>query len=169
MELLPALAIFPVATLFAIARWRHWQNIFLWIGWLLAVANAAALAHATPLVLQEAIANSATRIPFERQLAAALVTIPPNDSVLMYTSAYAGALQTAGMPLRQTINESDYFVWQPALAAPAAHADYVVAVDGDPVAAAVAAHPANLQPVAIITSQGQPRAIVYRSLKTPAP
>jgi len=167
MELLPAFAIFPVAALFAIARSR--QTIFLWIGWLLAAANAAALAHATPLVLQEAIANSATRVPFERQLANALATIPPNDSVLMYTSAYAGALQTAGMPLHQTINESDYYWWQPALAAPAAHADYVVAVDGDPVAQAVAVHPANLAPIATITSQGQPRAIVYRSAKTPAP
>jgi uncharacterized protein YjaG (DUF416 family) len=73
------------------------------------------------------------------------------------------------MPLRQTINESDYYWWQPALDAPAAHADYIVAVDGDPVAQAVAAHPANLEAVATITSQGQPRAIVYRSLKSLAP
>jgi hypothetical protein len=167
MELLPALSLFPVAALFLISRWR--PTILIWIGWLLAVANAAALAYATPLVLQEAIANSATRIPFERQLANVLATIPASDSVLMYTSAYAGALQTAGMPLRQTINESDYYLWQPALNAPAARADYIVAVDGDPVAAAVAAHPVSLEPVATITSQGQPRAIVYRSNKTPAP
>jgi 4-amino-4-deoxy-L-arabinose transferase-like glycosyltransferase len=169
MELLPALSLYPVAALYGFARWRQRQTFWLRTGWVVAVANACVLAVTTPLVLHEAIVNSATRIPFERDLAAVLATIPPQDSVLMYTSAYAGALQTAGMPLRQTINESNYYLWKPALEAPAARADYVVAVDGDPVARAVAAHPVDLLPVATITSQGQPGAIIYRSIYTRAP
>lgn len=169
MELLPAFALFPVAALWAFARWRGRQPFWLWTGWLVAMANACVLFVTTPLVLQEAIANSKTRVPFERNLAAVLATVPRDASVLMYTSAHAGALQIAGMPLRQTINESDYYLWQPALDAPAVHADFVVAMQGDPVADAVALHPADLEPLAIITSQGQPRAIVYRSLKTGTP
>ncbi len=169
MELLPALSLFPVAAMFALARWRHQDKLWLRLGWIAAIANAIALAVATPLVLQEAKANSATRIPFEQALAAALRPIGRQQRVLMYASAYAGALQQVGRPLRDTIKETDYYAWPAALQDPAGKADYVVAVDGDPVAAAVAAHPQGLAPVCIITSQGQPRAIVYRSLKSQAP
>jgi hypothetical protein len=154
---------------FVLARWLQHDHRWLRIGWLAAVLNAGILAATTPLVLQEAKANSATRIPFEQQLAAAIRTIRPQQRLLMYDSAYAGALQDAGRPLRETIKETDYYAWPAALSSPAAHADYVLAVDGDPVAAAVASHPEGLQIVRVITSQGQPRAILYRSRETAAP
>ncbi len=169
MELLPALTLFPAFTFSWMAsRWgRH--RIVLAAAWIAVFANSIALAVTTPLVLQEARANSATRIPFEQKLAVALATIPANASVLMYTSANAGALQRAGMPLRQTINESDYYLWTPALAAPSHRADYVVAAGNDPVAQAVAAHPEGLVVLATITSEGQPTAIVYRSTQSGTP
>ena len=44
-----------------------------------------------------------------------------------------GRLQDAGIPLRQTINESDYDSWHAALQAPAEHAAFVVALEGDAV------------------------------------
>jgi hypothetical protein len=159
LELLPAFAIFPAL----VGEWFARTRVALAAAWCFVIANAIALTNARPLVLQEALANSATRIPFESQLAAALRQIPPGASVLMQTSTYAGALQQSGLVLRQTINEGDYYFWAPALAAPASRADFVVAVDGDAVSQAVTAHPARLQPIAVITSQGQPRAVVYRS------
>jgi hypothetical protein len=82
----------------------------------------------------------------------------------MYASAFAGALQEAGRPLREVTSESDYYQWRDALQSPAANAEYVLAVDGDPVAQAVALHPDGLQVVSVITEEGQPRAVMYRSM-----
>ena len=169
MELLPALAIYPVAALYALARRLHRDALWLRASWLAAIAGSALLAGSTPIVLQEAEVNSSTRIPFEQSLAVALRGIAQDKTILMYASAYAGALQDAARPLRETIQESDYYSWPVALRDPAAHADYVLAVNGDPVAAAVAEHPQGLQAVRVITSQGQPRAILYRSEKSEAP
>ncbi len=169
MELLPALSLFAVATVYALSRWLRHDKFWLGAGYAVALANALSLALATPLVLQEAKANSATRIPFERAIAEVIQPIRPDQKLLMYASAYAGALQDAGRPLRETVQESDYYAWPVALQDPAGQADYVLAVDGDPVAAAVAAHPQGLLAVATITCQGQPRAILYRSTKSAAP
>lgn len=140
-------------------------------GWIAAVAiavvlwNSVDLARATPLVLQEAIANSRTRIPFEQALARALgpVALIRPGMILIYTSDHIGALQRAGIPLRRTINEGDYYQWPGALADPAKAAGIVVAIDGDEVAKAVAAHPAGLTLDRVICSSGQPCARIYLS------
>ena len=65
--------------------------------------------------------------------------------------------------LRQTINEGDYDSFQAALAAPAEHAAYVVAIAGDPVSTAVAAHPEGLTELTILCTTGQPCAHIYQS------
>ena len=85
--------------------------------------------------------NSRSRIPFESALANWLRILPPGKTLLMYTSEHIGAVQQAGIPLHDIINEGDYYEWNAALKDPAAKADYVVALDGDAVAKAVAAHP----------------------------
>jgi hypothetical protein len=72
-------------------------------------------------------------------------------------------LQDAGIPLRQTINESDWDSWHAALEDPAGHAAYVIALEGDPVSRAVADHPKDLQELTILCSTGQPCARVYQS------
>jgi hypothetical protein len=78
-------------------------------------------------------------------------------------------LQDAGIPLRQTINESDYDSWHTALQAPAENAAYVVAMTGDPVAKAVDEHPEGLQELTILCSTGQPCARVYQSDRYSSP
>ncbi len=70
-------------------------------------------------------------------------------------------MQQAGIPLHDIINEGDYYEWNAALNDPAAKADYVVALDGDAVAKAVAAHPRGLTLLQIVCSTGQPCARVY--------
>jgi hypothetical protein len=65
--------------------------------------------------------------------------------------------------LRQTINEGYYDSFHAALAAPAEHATYVVAIAGDPVSTAVAAHPEGLTELTILCTSGQPCARIYRS------
>lgn len=120
--------------------------------------------YAPPLVLKEALVNSSTRVPFERDLALVLQEMPPGAQILMQESDHIGALQDAGIPLKQTINETDYDSWHVALEDPAGHAQFVVALEGDAVAKAVAAHPQDLEELDILCTTGQPCARIYRSL-----
>jgi hypothetical protein len=164
MEMLPAFALFGVAALEGAAVWRpRWQQWMVPVAAALIVTNAALLLRAGPLVFQEAVVNSRSRIPFESALANWLRILPPGKTLLMYTSEHIGAVQRAGIPLRDIINEGDYYEWGAALKDPAGKADYVVALDGDPVAKAVAERPQALTLLQIICSTGQPCARVYRT------
>jgi hypothetical protein len=87
--------------------------------------------------------------------------LPPGKTLLMSTSEHIGAVQRAGIPLRDIINEGDYYEWGAALQDPGAKADYVVALDGDAVSRAVAEHPQGLTLLEVIRSTGQPAAWVY--------
>ena len=116
-----------------------------------------------PLVLKEALVNSSTRVPFERNLALVLEDLPPGEPILMQESDHIGALQDAGIALRQTINEGDYESLHAALQAPAEHAAYVVSFEGDAVWKAVEEHPEGLQELTILCGTGQPCARVYQS------
>jgi hypothetical protein len=132
---------------------------------LLIVIDSWALTRATPLVLQEAFANSRSRIPFEQALARTLFpfSVRTSGPILMYTSEHIGALQRAGIPLKRTINEGDYYQWSSVLRDPAASASLVVAIDGDAVAKAVAAHPQGLDLKTVICSTDQQCARIYSS------
>ncbi len=132
---------------------------------LLIVIDSWAVARATPLVLQEAFANSRSRIPFEQALARTLfpLSVRTSGPILMYTSEHIGALQRAGIRLKRTINEGDYYQWSSALRDPAASASLVVAIDGDAVAKAVAEHPQGLDLKTVICSTDQQCARIYTS------
>ncbi len=168
VEMLPAFALSLAWLVFAVADWlrAHRSRAPAYLAGsvaILFVANDAALAHQGPLVLGEARVNSRTRIPFEAGLARALDQLPPSGLILMYTSDHIGAVQQAGIPLVRTVNDSDWTLWQHALADPARSARFVVALDGDPVAAAVKAHPDGLELLDVICSTGQPCARIYQS------
>ena len=164
MEMLPAFALFPLFVAVMVTNYRpRWRTPALWMVAALMIANSLLLLRATPLVLQEARANASTRVPFEKALAKNLMFLPPEDTVLMYTSAHVGALEDIGFPLKQTVNEGDDGQWDRAMQHPAAAANVVVAIAGDPVAEAVSRHPEGLQLMDIICSTGQPCARIYRS------
>lgn len=164
MEMLPVFALFAAFLVDALLRrWPRWRNVVTITVACLILLNSTALLHARPLVFQEAVANSRTRIPFERRLAQSLEGLPAGARILMYTSDHIGAVEQAGIPLKQTINEGDYYQWKPALEHPAAAAPFIVAVDGDAVAQAVAVHPDGLKVLEILCVQGQPCARVYQS------
>ena len=125
--------------------------------------------YSLPLVLKEALVNSTTRVPFERNLALVLEGLPPGAAILMQESDHIGALQEAGIPLRQTLNESDYDTWHAALQDPAGHAAYIIALEGDTVAQAVAEHPDGLEELTILCGTGQPCARIYQSQRYAMP
>jgi hypothetical protein len=173
MELLPALALFGFVAAAGLERWlvareasgasplmgRLLQPVML----ALAVLNSLGMMYRVPPVLKEALVNATTRIPFEKSVARAIDDFPPGVPILMQNSDYIGALQDAGIPLRQTVNEGEYYSWRAALDDPAGHAAYVIAIAGDPVSKAVAEHPEGLKELMILCGTGQPCAHIYQS------
>jgi hypothetical protein len=164
MEMLPAFALFA-GCLFPLlfTRVPKWRPYVLGASFLLVVGNSVVLLRSRPLVFQEAVANSRSRIAFETALSRTLSELPERGLILMHVSNDVGAVQQAGIPLRRIINEGDYLTWQNALAHPAQSVATVVALDGDDVAQAVQRHPDDLDLVNVICSTGQPCARVYRS------
>jgi hypothetical protein len=188
MELLPALGLFgamgaaAMEARFGAARRRVVYGVALGlvglnavamvygVGWVEGVVglmrhrdSTAMQIYAPPLVLEEALVNATTRVPFERDVALVLEEFPAGSVILMEESAHVGALQDAGIALKQTVNEADYDSFHAALRDPAGHAQYVVAFAGDAVSQAVAARPEGLEELTILCGTGQGCARVYRS------
>jgi hypothetical protein len=179
MEMLPALALYAALAaehldLSLAARTAAWARIGtrLWqpIAMVLCVLNSIAMTYSIPLVLKEGIVNARTRVSLERSIATVLSELPTSIPVMMSTSAHVGAVQDAGRPLKSMISEDDEVAWKQALAAPAQHAAIIVAIDGDPVAAAVSAHPQGLKELEVVCTTGQPCARFYQlQVWTPQP
>ncbi len=168
MEMLPALAIFGAFALGALTkrlgRWRPLAvRVAAPVAGMLVVINGLVMMHGTPLVLKEAMVNSVGRLAFEYPLARQLAGFRRGAPILMENSEHVGALQTAGIPLRQTIGPADYYGWRAGMAAPAESAAYVVAVAGDAVSQAVKAHPEGLTELTILCSSGWPCVRLYES------
>jgi len=164
MELLPAFALFTGCLIpVLLPRRSRVRGYALLTSLLLVVANSVALLRARPLVFQEAVVNSRSRLAFESALANALLNIPGNGLILMRVSSDVGAIQQAAIPLRRIVNEGDYLTWQRALEAPARSVSTVVAFDGDVVSQAIQRHPEGLQMSNVICSTGQPCARIYHS------
>jgi hypothetical protein len=81
----------------------------------------------------------------------------------MNTSVHPEFVMFSGIPLRQTINESDREFYQAALAEPAKHAAVVLAFEGDDIDRAVRAHPEGLTLVRRFAAQWQPAGAIYVS------
>jgi len=174
MELLPALAVsmfLPIEWVYR--RWNQSQplkaRLLHPLVLSLIVLNTIGMMYFVPLVLKEGIVNSTTRIALETAIARELQSFPPGVPILMYNSDHVGALQDAEIPLKQTLNEDDYDSWKAALASPADHAAYVIAIKGDPVSKAVDANPQGLTEMTVLCTTGQPCARIYRSDRFDSP
>ena len=175
MELLPVLTVMTAYALAELvsgpvaARWPKAQPLierFAQPAALMLVAlNLIVMLHAVPLVLKEAMVNSRGRLAIEEPLAQQLATFTPGAPILMENNDHVGALQQAGIPLKQTIGPSDYYGWRAALADPAASAAYVISVGDDAVAQMVKAHPDGLSELMIMCSTNQPCVRIYQSEK----
>jgi len=166
LQLLPAFALFLAFVVYFIgSRWQRRGVLAGAAGLLLSVAAGSYLMiwRAVPICLQEARANSAERVLFDRTLANELHRLPPGATVLMYTANHSAALEFAGFPLRRTINETDNKLWRAALLAPGAATSYVLAfqTEDDPVWKAVQRHPDELKLLTIVSAPGQPSARLY--------
>ncbi|HEY6490581.1 MAG TPA: glycosyltransferase family 39 protein [Terracidiphilus sp.] len=171
MEMLPAFALSLACVaeiVLGITREfkRDWVRPVAGLIIALAVWNAWKVTAEKPLTYIEGTKNIEARRPFEVQippLLRSLLASRPGAPVLMKTSVYPNLVAFTGIPFRQTINEGDADFYAAALAAPAAHAEIVVAFDGDEVDRAVRAHPAGLKAVGHFEAPGQPDGTVYVS------
>lgn len=170
MEMLPAFALFLAFLVGASMLWLEKKQpklapLVALVAICLAMVDASAEMRMTPLVLKEAEVNARTRIPFELAYARGLDQLPSYGKILAYTSEHVGAFERASIPLRRTINESDYYAWQKALKDPALAAPFVIAEDGGPVQKAIQTHPGGLKSLLVICSTGQPCVHFYRSTR----
>ncbi len=168
MELLPALALFGAVAGEGMQRRLESAaplaaRLLFPVSVSLAVLNSIAMMYQVPLVLKEGMVNARTRVAFETALARELKAIPAGAPILMSTSDHIGALQQAGIPLKQVLSESDYDSWKASLAAPADKAAYVIAMAGDPVSKVLAENRDGLTELTVLCTTGQPCARVYRS------
>ncbi len=171
MELLPAFALglgfVAQFVLTAIQEFKPlWTRYAAALLVALAVWNAWKVTAEKPLTYIEGTKNIDARRPLEQQIPAvlrALLAARPGGLVLMKTSVYPNLVAFTGIPLRQTINESDGPLFSEALAAPATHAAVVVAFDGDDIDQAVKAHPAGLTVIGRYSAPNQPTGTVYVS------
>jgi hypothetical protein len=176
MEMLPALAL---SLGFAAQFWllavdqfkpskidSRWVNTAAVLLFAVLVLNAAEMLREQPLTYVEGVKNIESRRPFEAEIPPVLRSLlkdRPGGEVLMETSVYPNLVAFSGIPLRQTINESDKEFYRAALAAPAAHAAVVLAFDGDEVDAAVKANSGGLTEVRRFSAPGQASATLYTS------
>ncbi|MFZ0731962.1 MAG: hypothetical protein WAM79_06530 [Candidatus Sulfotelmatobacter sp.] len=175
LQLIPAFAMALALAAYFILQSKSWNPRLRAAGFLavfaLLAASYATIWYAGPACLEEAQLNMRTRNQLQADLATWIDKLPPNATLLMYLGDQVGALERAGFPLKQTINEGNHRVWkQPtdpkglwerALADPSKYADYVLVLDGDPVWQAV--HNLHLPEIVEIHVSGQPRAILYRA------
>jgi hypothetical protein len=134
----------------------------------LAGLNVFTLLRAHPVVYVESTKNADARQPYDDSIPPALqslLALDPRAPVLMNTSLYPEIVASTGIPLRQTINESDLEIYRSALVSPATHAAIIVAFDGDEIDTAVKAHLADLTLMNSFSAEGQPSAAIYVSTK----
>jgi len=173
IELLPALALglgfvaeFAISVCVPRKLKPRWSNVTAAVLFVVVALNACQMVRDRPLVFVEGTKNIDAHRPYELQIPPALRALlgeRPSGVILMITSADPQIVTLTGIPLRQTINESDLQIYRGALEAPAAHAALVLAFDGDEVDHAVHAHPEGLTVYRRFSAPGQPSATLYVS------
>jgi hypothetical protein len=171
LELLPAFALslgfFSQFVLTGVREFRPVWTKYAMVGMAaVIVANASLVVREGPLVYVEGTKNIESRRAYDVEIPPVLRSLAATrrgGAVLMNTSVHPEFVAFSGIPLRQTINESDREFYQAALAAPASHAAIVVAFEGDEIDQAVRAHPEGLTLVRRFASKYQPSGAIYVS------
>jgi hypothetical protein len=171
LEMLPALALgVGFAANFLLTGVNEfkprWARAVIVLPFVLAGLNLAIMLRHRPVVYVEGTKNASARRPYERVIASALraeLAHRPGAVVLMDTSVYPHIVAMSGIPLRQTINESDREYYQAALEDPVQHASIVLTLAGDAIEKAVRDHPAGLTEVGRFAAPYQPAVTLYVS------
>jgi hypothetical protein len=165
MHMLPAAAVFVAIVLFfvlSLAPRRAFVIALTAVAVAFVATSYGTIWKSGPVCLHEPQANSPVRIELERRIGAQLNALPRSSTMLAQIGYYSGVYERAGIPLKRTINETDFRLWQAALADPAHHVDYLVAADDDRVSATAREHATEFEAIAHFEAPGQPSVTVYR-------
>ncbi|MGI9101590.1 MAG: hypothetical protein ACR2IF_04010 [Terriglobales bacterium] len=168
VQLLPLFAAsFGIVLYFALTMrpQRGWRVAVVLVCLAFVGGSYASVWRNVPICLREVRANGGARYALDGRLGSVLAELPPSGTLLIYLGDHGGALQRASIPLRRTINEGDYRVWERALEAPAENADFVIGASNDPVGKAAASHPDGLELLVVLQTPGQQPVRIYRSTK----
>jgi hypothetical protein len=178
LQLLPAFAIFIPLTGYFFAS--LFANVKIKVGTVAAIfiligTSYALVWHSQPILFKEAWINSRSKNQIESQLASILRTLPSATNYLMYLGGHVGAMQSAGIPLKQVINEGNHRpwmktrdpdgLWERALADPQKYVQYVIAFKDDDVDKQV--NKAELTSLLILHVTGQPPVTIYKTSNQP--
>lgn len=132
VQLLPAAAFWSAAFIvFLCARQPRWRaGVVGGLALLALFSYAVMLRGQGPMTYAEAVHNAPLRLAMEHQLAAALAPRRRGDKLLMFLGSYPGALADDGIALHDVIQESNFRIWDRALAAPQDYAAWVVVQQG---------------------------------------
>jgi len=165
LQMLPAAAVFAAMAVYflkALAQNRIATTAVAIAAFAFLGVSYGSIWKSGPVCLHEAQENSGVRIGLERRLGDRLRALPENSTLMMQVGYYVGALERAGIPLKRTINETDFKLWKSTLADPAAHADYLVAAQGDRVAAVARDHSEQFAVIETLTAPGEPTVTIYK-------
>ncbi|MHB8735050.1 MAG: hypothetical protein ACYC6M_07095 [Terriglobales bacterium] len=173
VQLLPALAAFSGLAVMAaarlVARWTpDWQSsatgVVLGLMLLTGLSYGEMLRDMGPLTYAEAVYNAPARLAMESHLAHALAPYRRGERILMFLGTYPGALAVDEIPLREVIQESNFHLWDAALARPDLYVQWVVVEQGTLIDQRVnhAVLDRKFQPVASFTAPAQHVVVVYR-------
>jgi hypothetical protein len=118
---------------------------------------------APPLVYEEGVVNSTSRIPFEQTIAKEMMRLGTHQVIMFNTNDHIGAVQMAGVSLRSLVSPLDSQSFDKAKVHPAKYANLIIAIDGDPVAKAVEANKDGLEETEVVCNSGQGCARFYTS------
>jgi len=173
MELLPGFALclgfaaqFVTSSILTREQSPNWLRITRSALFALVVWNGVQMLREQPIAYVEGVKNVEAHRGYEQEIPAVLrwlLARRPGATILMNTSIDPQIVALTGIPLRQTINESDLGVYRDALEAPGAHAEVVLAYDGDEIANAVKAHPEGLTEYRRFSARFQPSITLYVS------
>jgi hypothetical protein len=171
MELLPGFALclgfaaqFVTSSILTREQSPNWLRITRSALFALVVWNGVQMLREQPIAYVEGVKNIEAHRGYEQEIPAVLrwlLARRPGATILMNTSIDPQIVALTGIPLRQTINESDLGVYRDALEAPGAHAEVVLAYDGDEIANAVKAHPEGLTEYRRFSARFQPSITLY--------
>lgn len=171
VQMLPAAALFSGIAVAGLARAARRvlirglaPGLAIGLALLAAAAYLGMLRPPGPPTYAEAVHNAPARLAMQHALAAALAARRPGERVLLYYGSYPEALAEDGIPLHDAIQESNYRLWQAALAAPQRYVAWIAAEAGTPIASRVpaAALRRYFHPVARLRVAGEPDIEVYR-------
>ena len=147
-------------------RRANWENATALLLFALLAVNAVEMIKEGPAVYVEGERNIEAHRPYQLEIPPVLRRLlaeRPGGVLLMDTSYDPEIVAFTGIPLRQTINESDLGIYRDALNAPAARAALVLAYDGDEIDRAVHEHPDGLTVYRRFSAAFQPSVTLYVS------